>query len=404
MRGKLAITGASGHVGRMIVPFLDELGIDLVILGRDEARLKRLFPTHVTAGYADLQEILPGCDAVLHLAVLNNDSRAPEEDMRAVNVDFLLEVAAAARAAGVPTFINATTLHALDTRRTDPYARSKREGERKLAAISGMRVAQMRLPSVYGRHFSGRLAWMNRLPLVLRAPIAQIAAALRPIVHVRRVAGVVATILDDGAAGEIICIDPPGENGVYRFLKRLVDLAFVAAIAALLWWLLIAIWIVVRLSSPGPGLFAQQRVGQGERVFTCYKFRTMAVGTPQAGTHEVPVSAVTWVGRLLRRTKLDELPQIWNVARGEMSLVGPRPCLPNQLELIECRRRLGVFHCRPGITGYAQVQGVDMSEPERLAKTDRLYCLTRSILADLEIAVRTVFPERVSVDTADAPS
>nr|WP_246273025.1 sugar transferase [Oricola thermophila] len=161
-----------------------------------------------------------------------------------------------------------------------------------------------------------------------------------------------------------------------------------------LWWLLAAVWLAVRFTSRGPALFAQPRIGRNGRIFTCYKFRTMAVGAPQAGTHEVPAEHITPVGRFLRGTKIDELPQIVNLLRGEMSLVGPRPCLPNQEELVEWRRRLGVLRCLPGITGLAQVDGVDMREPERLARLDARYCATRTILLDLRLVLRTLTGNR----------
>ncbi|MBK1692072.1 sugar transferase [Ectothiorhodospira mobilis] len=117
-------------------------------------------------------------------------------------------------------------------------------------------------------------------------------------------------------------------------------------------------------------LFRQTRVGRGQRPFTLVKFRTMQPDTASVATHLADGSAVTPFGRFLRRTKLDELPQLWNVLRGEMSLVGPRPCLFNQHELIREREQRGVFAMRPGITGLAQVNGIDMSEPRRLAQTD----------------------------------
>lgn len=147
---------------------------------------------------------------------------------------------------------------------------------------------------------------------------------------------------------------------------------------------------LVRRDSPGPGIFAQERVGRGERVFTCYKLRTMRQGTVSAASHETPVSAVTRLGTFLRKWKLDELPQLWNVFKGEMSFVGPRPSLPVQGEVIEARRARGVYALRPGITGLAQVQDIDMSQPERLAEADALYLAKRNIFGDVLLILQTV--------------
>ena len=173
-------------------------------------------------------------------------------------------------------------------------------------------------------------------------------------------------------------------------MKRAIDLLASAAGLLLLGWLIGLLVLAVRLTSPGPGLFAQTRVGRGERAFTCYKLRSMHLATPHAATHETAASAVTGLGRWLRRLKLDELPQLWNVLRGEMSLVGPRPCLPSQHALIAERRARGVFALRPGITGLAQVRGIDMSDPERLAKVDADYAAQVSLRLDLALLVRTV--------------
>lgn len=149
--------------------------------------------------------------------------------------------------------------------------------------------------------------------------------------------------------------------------------------------------IAVKLDSKGPAILTQGRVGQGERVFPCYKLRTMHAGTASLPTHLVGAAQVTRVGGFLRRTKLDELPQLLNIIRGEMSFVGPRPCLPSQTELIEERRRRGVFAVRPGLTGLAQVQNIDMSDPPYLAEIDARYLATRSFAGDLAIMFQTVF-------------
>ncbi|KTQ97754.1 lipid carrier : UDP-N-acetylgalactosaminyltransferase [Aureimonas ureilytica] len=173
-------------------------------------------------------------------------------------------------------------------------------------------------------------------------------------------------------------------------MKRLFDiLASLAGLLAL-GWLIGLLVILVRRDSHGPGIFAQVRVGRHGQPFTCYKLRTMRQGTANVATHEMSSSAVTSLGESLRRYKLDELPQLWNVLRGDMSFVGPRPCLPVQREVIEEREKRGVLALRPGITGLAQVNDIDMSTPVRLAEVDAEYLATRSFVGDLVLILRTV--------------
>ncbi|KQZ94381.1 hypothetical protein ASD64_04240 [Mesorhizobium sp. Root157] len=183
--------------------------------------------------------------------------------------------------------------------------------------------------------------------------------------------------------------DGQSGNLVYRGVRRIIDVCFALAVIILFWWGLILLWGLVRILSPGPGIFAQQRVGRNGAVFTCYKFRTMHVGTVQAATDQVSANSVTRLGRLLRKTKLDELPQIWNILRNEISLIGPRPCLPIQTQLIEARRRRGVLRLKPGISGLAQVNGIDMREPETLARWDARYAALQSLLLDFRIIMAT---------------
>nr|WP_034329863.1 MULTISPECIES: lipid carrier--UDP-N-acetylgalactosaminyltransferase [unclassified Aminobacter] len=169
-----------------------------------------------------------------------------------------------------------------------------------------------------------------------------------------------------------------------------MDLAFALVVIVFFWWALLMIWLAVKLQSPGPGIFAQRRIGRNGAEFTCYKFRTMRLGTKQAATNEVSASAVTKLGHFLRRTKLDELPQVVNILRNEISLIGPRPCLPVQRDLIEERRKRGVLRLKPGISGLSQVNGIDMSEPVRLARHDARYAAMQSLRLDLKIALATV--------------
>jgi lipopolysaccharide/colanic/teichoic acid biosynthesis glycosyltransferase len=128
---------------------------------------------------------------------------------------------------------------------------------------------------------------------------------------------------------------------------------------------------LIGLFDTGSPLFVQERVGREKRPIKLIKFRTMSIDTASVASHLVSSASITKLGSFLRRTKLDELPQLWNVLLGDMSLVGPRPNLFNQEELIRERDALGVYNVRPGITGLAQVNEIDMSTPALLAKTDR---------------------------------
>jgi lipopolysaccharide/colanic/teichoic acid biosynthesis glycosyltransferase len=120
----------------------------------------------------------------------------------------------------------------------------------------------------------------------------------------------------------------------------------------------------------GRPLFFQERLGRFRKPFILIKFPTMKADTPSIATHMVDPSCITKFGRIIRKAKLDELPQLCNVLKGDMSLVGPRPCLPNQEELIKERTKRGVFEFRPGITGLAQINNIDMSDPKLLAEID----------------------------------
>jgi len=168
----------------------------------------------------------------------------------------------------------------------------------------------------------------------------------------------------------------------FDILFALLGLTMGLPVLALLW--LVGQW------DTGSPVFRQQRVGRSQQPFVLVKFRTMRPDTASVATHLADASAITPFGRFLRRSKLDELPQLWNVLKGEMSLVGPRPCLFNQEELIAERETRGVFGVRPGITGLAQVQGIDMSTPRLLAETDAQMIQTLTLLDYFRYILLTV--------------
>lgn len=151
---------------------------------------------------------------------------------------------------------------------------------------------------------------------------------------------------------------------------RIID--FLAAFFGLLFlWPILLIVAIIGLFDTGSPIFVQERVGRNKKPFKLIKFRTMSVDTQSVASHLASNASITKLGAFLRKTKIDELPQLINVVKGEMSLVGPRPNLFNQEKLIAERDALGVYNVLPGITGLAQVQNIDMSTPELLAKTDR---------------------------------
>jgi len=150
---------------------------------------------------------------------------------------------------------------------------------------------------------------------------------------------------------------------------RLLDLIFSSLGIIFLFPLLLLIWLLNKIINKS-SLFSQTRVGRNQRRFNLIKFRTMPIGTKSKGTHLIKNIELNTFSILLRKTKLDEIPQLWNVFIGDMSLVGPRPCLINQKKLIVERRKRAVFKVKPGITGLAQISGINMQTPILLAKTD----------------------------------
>lgn len=173
-------------------------------------------------------------------------------------------------------------------------------------------------------------------------------------------------------------------------VRRMIDIAVVVITVPVVVPLCLALMALIRLESRGSPLFAQRRVGLHQAPFTLFKLRTMSSGTGDIPSHEVSQSQVTKIGRILRVTKLDELPQLWNVLRGEMTFVGPRPCLPSQSQLIGERAARSVFDHLPGITGPAQIRRIDMAQPVLLAQIEEDYFKSATGLSDLAIVVQTV--------------
>lgn len=174
-----------------------------------------------------------------------------------------------------------------------------------------------------------------------------------------------------------------------RFGKRLLDLFIVVLATLILLPFMVLIAFLIKIFDPGPIIFKQKRVGRGGNVFDFYKFRSMPVNTGDLPSDKVGQVKLTWIGKLIRRTNLDELPQLFNVLKGDMSIVGPRPPIPAQIELTDLRRENGALLCRPGLTGLAQVSSFDGMSVLEKAAFDGKYAARISFMGDIGIILRT---------------
>lgn len=175
-------------------------------------------------------------------------------------------------------------------------------------------------------------------------------------------------------------------------MKRTSDVLISLTIIILLSPVLLILCVVIKIESDGPIIFKQKRVGHLDRLFTIYKFRTMKTGTPNLATNLINQSNyITRAGYFLRKYSLDELPQLFNILAGDMSIVGPRPALYNQKELIALRKKEGVSSLKPGLTGWAQINGRDNILDEEKVNYDIYYLKNNSVYFDLKIMFLTFF-------------
>jgi len=175
----------------------------------------------------------------------------------------------------------------------------------------------------------------------------------------------------------------------YIVFKRIFDVFLASCLLACLSPIYIVLWIVIILQDGGPAIFKQMRIGKTGVPFKFYKFRSMPLNTPIVESKETIKLQITPFGKFIRRTNLDELPQIYNVLKGEMSFIGPRPPIPQQLDLIELRKNNGAINLSPGLTGWAQVNSYDGMPLEQKAKFDGEYAMRISFLFDCIILFKT---------------
>lgn len=176
-------------------------------------------------------------------------------------------------------------------------------------------------------------------------------------------------------------------------MKRIFDFICSLLSIIILIPIFLMLMIIIKLTSEGPILFKQRRIGKDNKEFKILKFRTMRIDTPNVATHllENPEQYITSIGKFMRKTSLDELPQLFNILKGEMSFVGPRPALYNQYDLIEMRTKAGVSELIPGLTGWAQINGRDEIPLEEKVRLDKEYLEIRGFWLDIKIIFLTFF-------------
>lgn len=178
----------------------------------------------------------------------------------------------------------------------------------------------------------------------------------------------------------------------YSALKRILDFicAFLALTVGFIPMLLLSLAVVIE--SKGPAVFRQKRIGLDGKEFTCYKFRSMKIDAPSCATADLddPDLYITKIGKIMRKTSLDELPQLINILKGDMSFIGPRPLIPQEAYIHEKRIEMGVYNLRPGISGYAQINGRDLVSPDEKVFLDTVYLHNFSFITDVKIFFATI--------------
>lgn len=359
--------------------------------GRDKSSLQSMYHELKNVDVCDYAELehVKNCDTLIHLAVYNNNQPGDLAKFKNINTELSEFACKIFEGASGRRFIYLSSIHSLIKAKTSSYSISKDISLEILTEKLGGKLDNLYISYFYGHNYFG-----SRLNFLIYfgpmgAMLFNLFKAIKPTTSASLLADYICS--DDIYPSKLkILSENASRNYVYSFLSRTIDVTFSLVILLGLLPLLIALWVVVKFDSPGPGIFSQKRVGRNLKPFTLYKFRTMKRDTDSVSTHEVASSAVTKIGRFLRSSKLDELPQALNLLRGDMTLVGPRPCLYTQDELITARKDKGIFDFKPGITGYAQIRGVDMSDPERLSRYDYICTKLKCLSIDFSTLAKTI--------------
>ena len=388
---KIIITGATGHVGNALVEKLSSLEHKLILVGRDVERLNKFFPNIEACTYKEIKKIGKGASVLVHLATANNNTKAAKEIFIDANVrlfDYILKTSLKLK---IKKVITLNSLHIFSDKQNN-YVYSKKKAHEILQKFDSFQKITIFCPAIYSKTFKGNLKILNIFPNKLKKVLFYFLSAFRPVVNIKTVISHIIFNINkkSSLSKNIYLADNKEKNLVYIFFRKSVDIIFAIFVIVFLWWLLLFIYFAIKIDTDGPVIFKQKRIGKNEKLFLLYKFRTMQVGTRNTATHEISQQSLTGIGYWLRKVKLDELPQVLNILRNDLSLIGPRPSLPTQKKLIKERQILQIYSIKPGITGYSQINNIDMSDPKKLAEYDNIYLAMRSVFFDIRILIKTL--------------
>ena len=386
---KVLVTGASGYIGIPLVDLLCQSNYSVSVVGRNKQKLKQLFPSIKSFSYKELFDKELKFDYIVHLAVANNDNKVNPEYYYDTNVTLLKSLLSFSKYSQVSKFFNLTTLHVF-TKKENAYVQTKREALKVLEEVQEFSIINVFIPAVYGDNLKGKLKILSIFPKKIRGISIKLLSSMFPVIERQKLCNHILKLLGESETERnLYFYDDKNKNLLFKTIKIGIDIIFSLTVIVFFSWLLISISLLIKLNSRGPILFIQERVGEGGSIFKIYKFRTMKIGTRNVGTHKVNKKSITTFGRVLRKTKLDELPQIINILFGQMSLIGPRPGLPTQKSLYKERKKRGIYSVKPGISGYSQLNRIDMSAPEQIAEWDQRYIAMRSIIFEFKLLLYT---------------
>ena len=388
---KVLVTGASGYLGLPLVSILAKSNYKVYAVGRNKKKLRHLFPSIDCFSYNELFSKKLSFDYIIHLAVANNDQELDEKAFYITNVKLLSDLLSFAKRSRVTKFFNFTSFHVF-TKKTNPYVRTKQQAIKLLDSVDGFSTHNIFLPAIYcDNHLKGKLKILSKFPRIMRIIAIYILSSIAPLIRKESVCLKTISLIGlPKPPRNNYFYDDQDRNIIFRTIKLFVDLSFSLIVIILFFWLLVIISLLIKLNSKGTIFFTQERVGERGRIFKIYKFRTMQMGTKNMGTHKVEEEKITSLGKFLRKAKLDELPQIINIFLGQMSLIGPRPGLVSQKILYRERKMRDVYSVKPGISGYSQLNNVDMSEPKKIAEWDQRYVAMRSVVFEFKLMFQTL--------------